>query len=108
MDMGGGGSALRDGAARRVRAREKSTPSARTEVGGGVEAPKGAAPVSFSAWSATRDEKVTLLEGMEPSTGGFGLKLEEVALTREPKQDTIGSSRVASGKAVASPRLNGA
>lgn len=52
--------------------------------------------------------KVTFLEGMEPGTGGFGVKLEEVPLTREPKQDTIGSSRVASGKVVASPRLNGA
>ncbi len=87
---------------------EKSTPSARTDAEGDLEAPRGVAPVSFSAWSATRDEKVTFLEGMEPSTAGFGVKLEEVPLTREPKQDTIGSSRVASGKVVASPRLNGA
>ncbi|WP_375771292.1 hypothetical protein NR798_10450 [Archangium gephyra] len=44
------------------------------------------------------DGKATLLVGMGPATEGFELKLEEVPLTTEPKQYTIGASRVADGK----------
>jgi hypothetical protein len=66
----------------------------------GLALPPGAASVSFSAWGATGDEQVPLLVGMGPALDGFELKLEEVPLTTEPKQDTIGLSRVAYGKVV--------
>ncbi|HYO71710.1 MAG TPA: hypothetical protein VEU33_37095 [Archangium sp.] len=69
----------------------------------------------FSAWGATRDEPGTFLVCMGATPGGFELKWEEVPLTREPKQYTIGRSRVTDGKVVggavtptAPTRLNGA
>lgn len=66
---------------------------------------------------APGDEQVTSLVGMGAVKEGFGLKLEEVPLTAEPKQYTIGESRVSDGKVVggvavtpltASARQNGA
>jgi hypothetical protein len=75
----------------------------------GFERPKGVNSVSRSARGTPGEEKVTFRVGMGPATGGFELKLEEVPLTAEPKQYTIGLSRVAYGKVVGAPtRLNGA
>ncbi|AKJ01115.1 hypothetical protein ATI61_114176 [Archangium gephyra] len=78
----------------------RPNPGTRMSSPAGSERPKGAPPVSFSAWGATDHEKAPFLVGMGPAMEGFGLKVEEVPLTREPKQDTIGASRVAYGKVV--------
>ncbi|QSQ22829.1 hypothetical protein JY651_48360 [Pyxidicoccus parkwayensis] len=66
----------------------------------GFEIPEGASVLSFYAWGAAGDEKVTFLVGMGPTADGFELKSPEVTLTTEPKQYTIDVSRVRYRKVV--------
>lgn len=66
----------------------------------GFEVPEGASVLSFYAWGANGDEKVTFLVGMGATADGFELKTQELTLTTEPKQYTIDVSRVRYRKVV--------